>query len=199
MFAIHPLTTEDIASSDTREKCETFENYTYISIRSFDADQYSWTYLAPINISIIVFQNCVITFHASPIPHVENILTRIKQLGAYGLNFSPDWINYALVDDITDTFMPLIRFIEYEVGQIDDLVLILKEQEQSDMLKRIGIARKQVLLLMRLLSSKPDVLKTILKRVDVSNDVLLYLSDIQDHCLTMVQNLAHYEKTLARF
>lgn len=95
--------------------------------------------------------------------------------------------------------MPLIRFIEYEVGQIDDLVLILKEQEQSDMLKRIGIARKQVLLLMRLLSSKPDVLKTIIKRVDVSNDVLLYLSDIQDHCLTMVQNLAHYEKTLARF
>ena len=41
-----------------------------------------------------------------------------------------DWINYALIDDITDGFMPVLRFIELEVDSIDDLVLILKESEQ---------------------------------------------------------------------
>ena len=47
-----------------------------------------------------------------------------------------DWISYALIDDITDAFGPLIQNIEYEVDSIDELVLILKETEQSDMLRR---------------------------------------------------------------
>ena len=47
-----------------------------------------------------------------------------------------DWISYALIDDITDAFGPLIQGIEYEVDSIDELVLILKEAEQSDMLRR---------------------------------------------------------------
>lgn len=47
-----------------------------------------------------------------------------------------DWISYALIDDITDAFGPLIQNIEYEVDSIDELVLILKEAEQSDMLRR---------------------------------------------------------------
>ncbi len=85
---------------------------------------------------------------------------------------------------------------------VDDLVLILKESEQSDMLRRIGYARKKVLLLLRLMNSKPDVLKAIIKRcgnrMKADDETLLYLSDIQDHVITLSQNLVHYEKTLAR-
>ena len=52
------------------------------------------------------------------------------------INVTSDWISYALIDDITDAFGPLIQSIEYEVDSIDELVLILKEAEQSDMLRR---------------------------------------------------------------
>ena len=60
---------------------------------------------------------------------------RIKQLKDY-INVTSDWISYALIDDITDAFGPLIQSIEYEVDSIDELVLILKDAEQSDMLRR---------------------------------------------------------------
>ena len=60
---------------------------------------------------------------------------RIAQLKDY-ISVTSDWISYALIDDITDTFGPLIQSIEYEVDSIDELVLILKEAEQSDMLRR---------------------------------------------------------------
>ena len=52
------------------------------------------------------------------------------------ISVTSDWISYALIDDITDAFGPLIQNIEYEVDSIDELVLILKEAEQSDMLRR---------------------------------------------------------------
>ncbi|KAI9006136.1 cora-like Mg2+ transporter protein-domain-containing protein [Gaertneriomyces semiglobifer] len=202
LFGIHPLTTEDIQTEETREKCEVFMNYYFICIRTFDQNEYNATYMQPINVFIIVFRECILSFHAQRIEHPKNVLQRIEQLRAYGLNITPDWISYALIDDITDAFMPLLRFIELEVDSIDDLVLILKESEQTDMLRRIGHARKKVMQLLRLLSSKAEVLRTVIKRyaerLPADSETSLYLGDIQDHVITMVQNLSHYEKTLAR-
>lgn len=96
-----------------------------------------------------------------------------------------DWISYALIDDITDAFGPLIQNIEYEVDSIDELVLILKDAEQSDMLRRIGTCRKKVMGLLRLMGNKADVVKGLAKRcnenwsVAPKSDIGLYLSDIQ--------------------
>lgn len=136
-----------------------------------------------------------------------------------------DWISYALIDDITDGFGPLIQGIEFEVDSIDELVLIIKDAEQSDMLRRIGMCRKKVMGLLRLMGNKADVVKGLAKRcnenwrVAPTSDIGLYLSDIQartlfgllifivlltdmhflqDHLITMTQNLNHYEKILAR-
>ena len=81
----------------------------------------------------------------------------------------------------------MLGLVEFEVDSIDDLVLILKESEQSVMLRRIGHARKKVLLLLRLLSSKPDLIKVIIKRCGDrmigADETHLYLGDIQGNLL----------------
>jgi magnesium transporter len=74
-------------------------------------------------------------FHFRGTPHPQNVRRRIKQLKDY-ISVTSDWISYALIDDITDAFGPLIQSIEYEVDSIDELVLIIKDAEQSDMLRR---------------------------------------------------------------
>ena len=61
IFGIHPLTTEDIQTDDTREKCEVFPNYYFISYRTFDADQFSPGFLQPIHMFIVVFKECVLS------------------------------------------------------------------------------------------------------------------------------------------
>ena len=102
-------------------------------------------------------------FHFRPTPHPQNVRRRIKQLKDY-ISVTSDWISYALIDDITDAFGPLIQSIEYEVDSIDELVLILKDAEQSDMLRRIGRCRKKVMGLLRLMGNKADVVKGLAKR-----------------------------------
>lgn len=58
--------------------------------------------------------------------------------------------------------------------------------------------------LLRLMGNKADVVKGLAKRcneqwlVAPKSDIGLYLSDIQDHLITMTQNLNHYEKILSR-
>ena len=203
VFGIHPLTTEDILMEETREKIELFRNYYLVCFRSFDQDPYSPTYLEPLNMYVIVFREGTLSFHFRATPHPQNVRRRIKQLKDY-IHVTSDWISYALIDDITDAFGPLIQSIEYEVDSIDELVLILKEAEQSDMLRRIGTCRKKVMGLLRLMGNKADVVKGLAKRcnenwsVAPKSDIGLYLSDIQDHLITMTQNLNHYEKILSR-
>lgn len=58
------------------------------------------------------------------VPHAANVRRRIRQLKDY-LILSSDWISYAIIDDITDAFAPLIQTIEDEVDDIDDAILQL--------------------------------------------------------------------------
>jgi len=212
------LTTEDIATREPREKVELFRSYYLVSLRSFEQDPVSSSYLSPLSLYMVVFRNGILTFHSSPTPHPANVRRRIRQLKDY-IQVSADWICYALIDDIVDGFAPLLEGVEQEVDNIDAGVLHLHQYEEDGdgrkMLQRIGLARKKVMGLLRLLGSKADVIKGFSKRcnekweVAPRSEIGLYLGDIQgfftlnlelkvDHIVTMVQNLNHYEKILSR-
>ena len=66
MFRIHPLTTEDIHAQESREKCELFQNYVFISFRSFNHDFYSPSYLEAVSFYIVLFKDGVLTASNHP-------------------------------------------------------------------------------------------------------------------------------------
>lgn len=192
-FGIHPLTAEDIMLQEAREKVELFRNYYFVNYRTFDQDINSENYLEPVNMYVVVFREGVLSFHFSVTPHPANVRRRIRQLRDY-LILSSDWISYAIIDDITDVFQPLIQNIEEEADDIDDAILRmhsvadrrLKAEKAGgppihahahddsttvndsagdmDMLRRVGDCRKRVMSLYRLLGNKADVIKGFAKR-----------------------------------
>ncbi|CAJ0910785.1 8673_t:CDS:2, partial [Entrophospora sp. SA101] len=111
IFHIHPLTTEDIETEESREKCELFKNYYFINFRSYNQN------------------NCNPSDDIEPIS-MFNVVMREGILSDY-IKVTPDWINYALIDDITDSFAPLIRQVEFQSDAIDQLVLALIDSSVS--------------------------------------------------------------------
>lgn len=202
-FSIHPLTAEDIRVQETREKVELFRSYYFVCFRSFVQDKNNEDYMEPINIYIIVFREGVLSFHFAPANHSANVRRRIRQLRDY-VALSSDWICYALIDDIVDSFAPLINDVEHDSDAIEDAVFVAREDDFSALLKRIGDCRKKTMAGMRLLGGKADVIKGFAKRcneqysVTPRGEIGLYLGDIQDHIVTMMGNLAHFEKMLSR-
>lgn len=220
-FGIHPLTAEDILMQEAREKVELFRNYYFVNYRSFEQDMNNEDYLEPVNMYVVVFREGVISFHFSLTPHPANVRRRIRQLKDY-LILSSDWISYAIIDDITDVFAPLIQNVEEEVDDIDDAILKLHctdphdplsekdaqtenhdgttGESGGDMLRQVGDCRKKVMGLYRLLGHKADVIKGFAKRcnehweVAPHSEIGLYLGDIQDHIVTMTGSLSHYEE-----
>ncbi|RCK57753.1 Magnesium transporter ALR1 [Candida viswanathii] len=268
-FGIHPLTAEDIRMQETREKVELFKSYYFVCFHTFEPDKESEDYLEPINVYIVVFRDGILTFHFSPINHPANVRRRVRQLRDY-VDVSADWLCYALIDEITDGFAPVIHGIEYEADAIEDAVFTARDTDFGSMLQRIGESRRKVMTLMRLLSGKADVIKMFAKRCQEESisgfqrqqqraqqqqqqqqtspypsamnlagletvtggvsfgpgpgtssspppvappawqppsntdnarpraDIALYLGDIQDHIITMFQNLLAYEKIFSR-
>ena len=107
-------------------------------------------------------------------------------------------------DDIVDSFAPSINKIETETDNIEDQVFIARSDDMHDFLRTIGNVRKTTMGLMKLLGGKADVLRGFTKRcnenynVTPRMDIGLYLGDIQDHVVTMMSNLGHFEKMLSR-
>ena len=203
-FGIHRLTAEDIETKESREKVELFHQYYFVCFRSFhQMDKESENYLDPVNVYMVVFREGILTFTYAPSPHAAEVRKRIGRLRNY-INLTADWICYAMVDNIVDCFQPVIRNLEVETDQIEDSVFVARSEDFSSLLRNIGECRKKVMTLMRLLGGKADVIKGFAKRcneqfgVAPRGEIGLYLGDIQDHVVTMMSNLGHFEKMLSR-
>lgn len=203
-FGIHGLTREDIIQQETREKVELFKYYYFVCFRSFSQmDQKSDDFLEPVNVYAVVFRGGVLTFTFSPSPHAANVRKRMGRLRDY-LSLGSDWICYALIDDIVDSFGPVISDVQNETDTIEDTVFTARPEDSRILFRQISDCRKKVMSLSRLIGGKADVIKGFAKRCNEQysmaprRDVGLYLSDIQDHVVTMMSNLAHYDHILSR-
>lgn len=94
VFNIHPLSTEDIETASTREKCELFRSYMFVCYCALDQDSESATFMQSFNVYILVFQHFVLSFHYCQLPSVRKIIRRLDALKSY-LQLTPHWINYA--------------------------------------------------------------------------------------------------------
>lgn len=203
-FGVHPLTIEDITQQESREKIELFSAYYFASFKSFeivqdpDGPDYE-----PFNTYVVVFREGTLSFSFRPNNHAESVRKRISMLKDY-VSLSSDWICYALIDNIVDSFAPEIHKIELRTESIEDSVFISRDSDMQIFLRNLGNVRKNTLGLMRILGGKADVLKGFTKRcnenykVTPRMDIGMYLGDIQDHVVTMMTNLTHFEKILSR-
>lgn len=214
-FGMHPLSIEDIQMKDSREKCEVFERYLFVCIKTCDQkfltsgstgprraskdSSYAGEMIEQATIYMLLFQNYIISIHHEPIPHIRRVVRRLYSLRTMW-QMTGDWVLYSLFDDTVDEFLPQMHILQLEVDIIDELVLFLTHNEQSDMLVRIGRARKRVTHLLRLLKPKAEILKILTKRCAeyLREHTLIYLRDVNDHVLTNLQNLEQYSETLNR-
>ncbi len=115
-----------------------------------------------------------------------------------------------MFDSIIDMFWTYVQQGIMEASSLDDLVLILSAHEQTELLRRIGMARRRVMYLRAQLLRKKDLLMALLAKSHVqkksptdpcacsyiitsmlivcldalSRNTKVYLRDVLDHVTT---------------
>lgn len=153
-FVIRPLTVEEIQTQDARIKLEAFKNYTFVTFHSFGDDLISFY--------ILIFANCILSFHFEPVAHCLLVDRGMRRLHGY-TQITSEWIAYALIDAITDSFASRMRKVEDEADFIEHCVYMNLEGETETplLLQRIGEGRKNAIYLPRMISGKPGVVRAL--------------------------------------
>ncbi|KAL2815085.1 hypothetical protein BJX63DRAFT_390417 [Aspergillus granulosus] len=214
--SIHPLTVEDVTIKEPRQKIETFPNYYFISLRTLsiikdkgtseiEEAAHPPTTINPSMLYILVFSHGTITFSTSGSEHASRVRSRISRLHDPSV-LSSDWICYALIDDVIDSFQPHMQSASRESESIQDEIYIARDDDMTPLMLRIYNIRKSINQLTHSLSGKSDVLNGFVKRCQSKTwhaafpegDLIVYLSDVQDHLVTILGELAHLDEITSR-
>ncbi|CAG8003242.1 unnamed protein product [Penicillium olsonii] len=207
-LSIHPLTAEDIAIREPREKVDVFKNYYLISFQTLVASKVKEDRPGiPVSAALymLVFQYGVVTFSPSGCAHVKRARDRVSKMHDPSI-LTSDWVCYAMIDDIIDSFEPFTREAEKESEAIEDQVFIARIDDAQALIPQVDVLRKKITHIIRCLHGKVDVLNGFVKRcqspdkhsVFPGGDLLMYLGDVQDHLVTTLSTLSHIDEIIGR-
>ncbi|KAI8825953.1 uncharacterized protein EV422DRAFT_492153 [Fimicolochytrium jonesii] len=222
VFSIHPLTIDDIANDDMqREKCDAYPDYLALTIRVIDTHNFDTSEeLSPALLWILIYPHCILTFHMQPLSHVSKTIQRLAKLHnltekklklQVGTEFQTAWIGYLLIDEILSDLNPIIHHIKRESDELDEQLLDVWEDQvenfrDRNMLIRIHEARKQNVVILRLMVDKINVLKGVIKKGSrgvgrgklLGNELELYFDSLLDRAQAVAQQLKTFEEALTR-
>ena len=215
-FSIHPLTIEDIqeGESETREKFEIYQNYMFFAAKCLrpSSQKRPGGNLEYSSLFIVMFENFILSFHRTSLAPILVVMRRIFAVKEVVEAMTAEWILYSLLDATTDEYKPSVVAVQQQVDSIEDTILgifsfspshlsITTSTSPPDPLMcRIASAKRTVTRLNRLLIPKVEMLKDLLRKGNskFKEYTFLYMRDILDHALRMIQQLDSYGESLER-
>lgn len=192
MLRVHPLTIEDCLLSTSRQKLEPFEEYIVVILSSLHHVVFEPEHENPIK--MLIFPNLVITFRRYPLLSILMSRARLSKGQPSQKNLQSLGIAHTIIDSLADSDVPVVDAIDQEVEVIDDLIHLLGPLDLTELLQKIGIARRKIVRLRQLLWPKRDVLMTFVQKEDLTVNLhhqlnVAYFRDVYDHLVSMIQKL----------
>lgn len=194
-FKLHPLVQEDILNTHQRPKSDEYADYLYIVARCFDFNPDSRS-LSSDQVSIVLGRNFVLTFQERATGTFEAVRERLRSehgaMRAHGV----DYLAYALLDTLVDRYFVMLDNLTDMAEELEDQAL---SRPTPELLAEINRVKHEALLLRRAIWPVREVLNT-LGRADngfFSGDTRLYLRDIYDHTVHVLETLESVRDLLA--
>jgi magnesium transporter len=183
MFNLHPLALEDTVNTSQRPKADFFEDHAFVVMRMID-DAATGRFE---QISVYFSDTFVITFQERPGDPFEPVRKRIDASQTNRLRTrKADYLAYALIDAIVDSFFPRLEALGDEVDDIEDEMLHTPQKHQS---RRLHSLKRTVHGMTRTLGPLRDAMAGLV-RTDaayVRAETKVYLNDTLDHALRLIE------------
>jgi len=189
-FNIHNLVLEDITNNVQRTKIEEYETQLYIVLRMF---QYGINISEIENeqLSLILFENILITFQEKNGDVFDNIRERLKTQGTKLRIEGTDYLAYSIIDAIVDSYFQILEKLGEDIENIEDRLLI--NPEKND-LQKIHLLRRELIFLRKSVWPLRDILNQIIRddKVFFKKSTTIYLRDVYDHSIQVIDAVESY-------
>ncbi|NIR42793.1 MAG: magnesium/cobalt transporter CorA [Gemmatimonadetes bacterium] len=188
IFDLHPLALEDVVNTNQRPKVEEYDEHLFVVLRMPHLEDVFSTE----QVGVFLGPGYVVTFQERRGDPFEPVRRRIRERRTRLLN--ADYLAYALIDAIIDSYFPLLeRFAE----QLDRLEDSIAERPAVHLLSEIREVRHDLLALRRAIWPARDMLNALIRdpMPQISAETRTYLRDCHDHAVRIIDVVETYRET----
>jgi magnesium transporter len=186
-FGIHPLVLEDILNVDQRPKLEEFEGYVFAVLKMAYMDE-TRNDLQMEQVSLIVTQDCVITFQEMEGDVFEGIRERIRSYKGRTRRMGADYLAYVLIDAVVDGYFVILD----KLGErTETLEVELVTKPDPETLQTIYRLKRDMIFLRRAVWPLREVIGALERGTSplFHEGTHVYLKDIYDHTIQVIDTV----------
>lgn len=189
-FKLHPLVIEDILNTGQMPKVEDYDGYLFLIIESMSFNKEGR--LETKQLSLILFNDMVISFQESESNLYKDILLRLKE-GANIRKNGADDLLYALTDAVVDNYFEVLEQIGEKIDEIEDELLLNPKRE---ILQEIYILKRDLIYMRKTLWPMRNAISSISKNDYelIDERTLYYFRDVYDHIVQMIDIIETYRE-----
>jgi magnesium transporter len=193
IFKLHPLALEDAAHADQRAKVEEYgDQLLFVIARLMKKNDR----LHSEQISLFVGKNFVISFRESECECFDPIDGRLQSARGRLRNSGADYLAYALLDAVIDSYFPLLEEFGNRLDELDDN---LSAKTAGQVIGKIHDARSELLLLRRTMWPHREAVNQLIRDPQrlLSDETRVYLRDCYDNVIQAIELIETYRELCA--
>jgi magnesium transporter len=181
MFGLHRLALEDVVNVHQRAKVEQYGDHLFIVVRTVE----SQVPIGTEQISMFLGRNYVLTFQERPGDDWNPVRERLRQKRGRIRMSGADYLAYALIDAVIDSYFPVLDALGDQVEQLDDE---LSRNPRQPMMGRVHDIRVSLHLLRRSIWPHREALSALTREhlELITDETRIHLRDCYDHAIQIM-------------
>ncbi|HXV27823.1 MAG TPA: magnesium/cobalt transporter CorA [bacterium] len=194
-FGIHALVLEDIVHTHQRPKLENHNNYLYIVLRMlrFDAKKDE---IQSSQVSLILARNWLLSFQETNEDVFNPVRERAKNIHGRIRKFRTDYLTYALIDAIVDSYFEVLEKMGEKIEQIEEEI---NRRPSPETIRQIHVFKREMLFMRKSIWPLREVINQLYKEEVslIQETTRIYLRDVYDHTIQIIETVESFRDMLS--
>jgi magnesium transporter len=190
-FDWHPLMVEDIANFGQRPKMDSYDEYAYLvfyGARKDDQGQPAMT-----EVHLVVSGGYIVSIRHAGCHQLDELRARFARRPAG----NEQYVVYAVLDTLTDTFFPILEAIDDRIDELEDAIVTQPDDEQ---LAQVFKLKRSLVVMRRIVTPQRDLAARTIEDINdipgLDPGTRDYFRDVYDHLIRVSDLIDSYRDLL---
>ena len=196
-FILHPLAMEDVMNTGQRAKFEEYDDHLFITLKMLQFNEKTLQVQSE-QLSLLFGKDYLISFQEQEGDVFDAVRQRLLEGKGRIRRSGPDYLAYALLDSIVDSY---IYLIEHLGEKIDDLELRVLEDPDKDIVNQINNYKKELHFVMKVVKPVKDLIANIIRSPEVliERSSRPYFKDLEGLVIHALESVDTYRNLLSDY
>ncbi|MCG6968996.1 MAG: magnesium/cobalt transporter CorA [Gammaproteobacteria bacterium] len=193
LYGLHSLALEDVMNTGQRPKIESYDNELFVILSRPLLDDNG---MHSEQLSFFLGHNYVLSFYNGTSDLFVNVRKRLQDHIGKIRSRKADYLLYTLMDTVVDEAFPVLESYGEFIEALDEELL---EKPTKSTLHKIHGARRELLLIRRVLWPQREIINTLIRDEDnlLEETTKLFFRDCYDHTIQTMEVVEIYREVIS--